>query len=92
MFMPANPAAPDSTAPTTKPTVETRPNVSARMIATTTPTIAIAVYWRVRYAFAPSWMAAAMSCIRSSPAGCASSHRLVAMQYSTAITPQIIAI
>ena len=40
------------------------------MIASsTTPTIAMVVYCRLRYAFAPAWMAAAISCMRASPAG-----------------------
>ncbi len=29
----------------------------------------IVMYWRLRYACAPAWMAAAISCIRSLPAG-----------------------
>ena len=38
----------------------------------TAATPAMIVYWRVRYAWAPSWMAAEMERIRSSPAGCRS--------------------
>ena len=47
-FMPMNPAAPDSTAPSTKPEAETSPSVAATITATTTPTMAMAVYWRLR--------------------------------------------
>ncbi len=35
---------------------------------TTTPTMAIVVYWRVRYAVAPSRMAPEISCMRALPA------------------------
>ena len=35
---------------------------------------AIVMYWRRRYAAAPSWTALAISCMRSVPAGCLSSH------------------
>ena len=39
-----------------------------------TPTMPIVVYWRLRYAWAPAWMAAAISRIRSLPAGLAMIH------------------
>ena len=29
----------------------------------------IVMYWRLRYALAPAWMAAAISCMRALPAG-----------------------
>ena len=47
-FMPMKPAAPDSTAPSTKPEAEMPPSVASTMAATTTPTMAMAVYWRFR--------------------------------------------
>ena len=37
--------------------------------ATTSDSIAIVVYCRFRYALAPVWIAAAIPCMRSSPAG-----------------------
>ena len=37
--------------------------------ATTTPMMAMTVYCRFRYADAPSWMAAAISCMRALPGG-----------------------
>ena len=39
-----------------------------------TPTRAMVVYWRLRYACAPAWIAAAISRIRSLPAGLAMIH------------------
>ena len=36
-----------------------------------TPTMPIVVYCRLRYAFAPAWIAAAISCMRGLPAGLA---------------------
>ncbi len=65
--IPAKPAAPDSTAPIRKPTAAVqliRKPTSSRM---TTPTMAMVVYCRRRYAWAPSWIAAAISCMRSLP-------------------------
>ncbi len=35
----------------------------------TMPTIRIVEYCRLRYAFAPAWTAAAISCMRALPAG-----------------------
>ena len=49
MFMPMKPAAPESSAPSTKPTAETaRPRKSQTRTATTTPTTPIVLYWRSR--------------------------------------------
>ena len=39
-----------------------------------TPTMPIVVYWRLRYAWAPAWIAAAISCMRALPAGLARIH------------------
>ncbi len=36
-----------------------------------TPTMPIVVYCRLRYALAPAWIAAAISCMRGLPAGLA---------------------
>src|SRR3990170_6989390 len=47
-------------------------------------TTAIVVYCLRRYAAAPSWTARAISCIRSFPAGCLSSHHVKYSPYKTA--------
>ncbi len=51
----------------------------------TTPTPAITMYWRLRYARAPSWTAPEMRCISSLPGDSASSCDVVTTPYSTAI-------
>src|ERR1700760_578074 len=51
---------------------------------TTTPTAAIVVYWRVRYADAPSWTAAEIERMRSLPGERASSWRAVTKPYAIA--------
>ena len=43
----------------------------------TTPTTAIVVYWRFRYARAPCWTASEIACIRSLPGESASRERVV---------------
>ena len=48
MFIPIKPATPDSTAPMTKPVAEIVPSVATMISATTTPTMAMVVYWRFR--------------------------------------------
>ena len=48
MFMPMKPATPERMAPSTKPTADTAPRNIATITATTTPTMAIVVYWRFR--------------------------------------------
>ena len=57
----------------------------------TTPTIEIVVYWRLRYAWAPAWMAAAISCMRALPAGSLRIAIIENTPYKTAITPAPIA-
>ncbi len=79
MFMPMKPVAPDSSAPMTKATAGTTPRKTATSTATMTPTIAIAPYCRRRYAPAPSWIAAAISCIRALPGDAPSTCREVTM-------------
>ena len=62
-----NPAAPESAPPMTKPIpVVTSWRIAIR-IASGMATIAMIVYWRLRYAFAPSWTAPEISCMRSLP-------------------------
>ena len=76
-FMPMKPAAAEATAPIRKPiaafqprSVESTPSPRNPIRRkSTAATAAMIVYWRVRYAWAPSWMADAISRIRSSPAG-----------------------
>ena len=48
MFIPIKPATPDRTAPTTKPVAEMGPRKYRTITATTTPTMAMVVYWRFR--------------------------------------------
>ena len=50
----------------------------------TTATPAMIVYWRFRYAFAPSCTAAEMGCISSLPGESDSSQREVTIPYRTA--------
>ncbi len=59
--------------------------------SSTIPTIMIVVYWRFRYALAPAWMAAAISCMRSLPAGRRKMADIENTPYSTARTPAAIA-
>ena len=47
-FMPMKPVAPESTAPTAKPTATSQPSVKPRMTKITTPTMPMVVYWRLR--------------------------------------------
>ena len=65
------PAAPDSTAPIRKPTATSQPSSKPMMTNTAAPTTPMVVYWRARYASAPSWMAAAISRMRGVPASAA---------------------
>ncbi len=53
-----------------------RPSATRMMTKTTTPTMAMVRYWRLRYARAPSCTAAATERIFSSPAGSLSSHMM----------------
>ncbi len=46
--MPTKPAAPDSTAPIRKPTPARQPISRLSAISTTTPTMAMVMYWRRR--------------------------------------------
>ena len=76
-FMPMKPAAPEATPPMRKPIAT---SMSCRKISatnSTAPTAAITVYWRRRYAEAPSWMADDRLCIVALPGERASSARLV---------------
>ena len=47
-FMPMKPAAPESIAPIRKPIATSVPSRSQRPTKTTTPTIAMVMYWRLR--------------------------------------------
>jgi hypothetical protein len=77
------PAEPERVPPIRKPIATRMPLASwasspmARRIASTTATPAMIVYWRRRYAFAPSWTAVEMSCISWLPGDRLSSQREV---------------
>ena len=75
-FIPMKPAAAEKTAPIRKPIAVPQPRSFQKPITRkrTTATTAMVVYWRRRYAEAPSWTAREISCMRSVPAGCWSSH------------------
>ncbi len=77
--MPIYPVAPESTAPTKNPKAVSQSSTKPSTRNNTTPTMAMVVYWRFKYALAPCWMAAAISCIRSVPAGLASTHWIETM-------------
>ncbi len=47
-FMPIKPVAPESTAPIAKPPATSQPSVKPKMTKITTPTTAMALYWRLR--------------------------------------------
>src|SRR5215218_5228028 len=64
----------------------------ASTIASTTATPAMIVYWRRRYALAPSWTAVEMSCISWLPGESDKSQRDVSTPYSTAAPEQTSAI
>ena len=72
-IMPMKPAAPDRIAPIRKPIAASLPSVGATQmtIARMTATMPTVRYCRCRNAMAPSWIAAAISRMRSLPAGCA---------------------
>ena len=55
----------------------------------TTPTMPIVVYWRRRYAEAPSWTAADRLCIVSLPGDSASRDRVVSSPYAIARPAQM---
>ena len=76
-FMPMKPAAPDAMPPIRKPIATSMSWRKIRATKRTRPTRPITVYWRRRYAEAPSWIAADRLCIVALPGERASSDRLV---------------
>ena len=62
-----NPAAPERTPPITKPIPVVTSWSTAIRIASGIATRAMIMYWRFRYALAPSWTASEISCMRSLP-------------------------
>ena len=78
--MPMKPVAPERMAPIRKPIAASRPSVGAKRMtmAITTATMPIVRYCRWRKAIAPSWIAAAISRMRSLPAGCLSTQNVKA--------------
>jgi hypothetical protein len=87
MFMPMKPQAPDSTAPSTKPTAVFSPRNTRMSTASTTPTIAMVLYCRARYAAAPCCTAPAISCMRALPASCDRIQLRCQNPYTTAASP-----
>ena len=75
--MPMKPAAAENAPPITKPIAVSMLSAIASRIASTTATAPMIVYWRRRYAWAPSWTAAEIACISSLPGDFASSQRVV---------------
>ena len=72
-FMPMKPADADASPPIRKPTATSMFWSGISATKSTTPTIPIVRYWRVRYADAPSWMAADRPRMTSLPGDRASS-------------------
>ena len=88
-FIPMKPADADSSPPMRKPTATSMFCSGISATNRTAPTIAIVVYWRRRYAEAPSWIAADRPRMTSLPGESASSERLVTRPYATAASAQI---
>ena len=80
--MPTYPAVAEATAPMRKPTAVNNPNLSDQIPAphrtmnNAAATYATVVYCRLRYAFAPSWIAFEMLFILSDPSGNFRIHRI----------------
>ena len=87
-FMPMKPAAAEAMPPIAKPIATSMFCSGISAMNRTTPTIPIVVYWRRRYACAPSWMAAERRCMVSLPGDSASSERVVTTPYATASNAQ----
>ena len=66
--IPTYPAIPDNVAPIRYPRPTKGLNAILTITKTTAPTIAIVLYCLARYAFAPIWIADAISCILAFPA------------------------
>ena len=88
-FMPMKPADADASPPMRKPIATSMFCSGISAMNRTTPTIAIVVYWRRRYADAPSWIAADRPRMTSLPGDRARSARLVTRPYPTAASAQI---
>ena len=86
--MPMKPAAADASPPIRKPIATSMFCSGISATKRTTPTIAIVVYWRRRYADAPSWIAADRPRMTSLPGDRARSARLVTRPYPTAASAQ----
>ena len=87
-FMPMKPADAERMPPIAKPIATSMFWSGISATNRTTPTMAIVVYWRRRYADAPSWMAADSVRIVSLPGDSASSDRVVSTPYATAAAAQ----
>jgi hypothetical protein len=76
-FMPMKPAEAEARPPMAKPMATSMFWSGISATNSTTPTIPITVYWRFRYAEAPSWMARDRPRMVSLPGDSASRARLV---------------
>jgi hypothetical protein len=74
-FMPMKPAAPEKAPPITNPMAVRTSRAMASTMASTTATMPMIWYWRLRYAWAPSCTAFEISCMRSLPGDLDSSQR-----------------
>ena len=83
-FMPMKPAAAEARPPMAKPTATVTLWSGMSTTKSTTPTMPIVVYWRRRYAEAPSWTAADRACMVALPGESASSDRVVSRPYAIA--------
>ena len=88
-FMPMKPAEAEASPPIAKPIATVAPWTKSRATKRTTPTMPIVVYWRRRYAEAPSWTAADRHCMVALPGESASSDRVVSTPYAIASPAQI---
>lgn len=70
MCMPTIPAKAEAAAPIIKPMPTCTPSAQAIKANNTTAIAATTLYWRLRYATAPSWIASAISIILGFPRGC----------------------
>ncbi len=82
--MPMKPVDPDRMPPIAKPIATDTSWMKISAMHRTTPTIAMVVYWRLRYARAPSCTAPEMRTISVLPGESASSERVVNTPYVTA--------
>ena len=83
-FMPMKPAAAEARPPMANPIATVTLWTKMRATKSTRPTAPIVVYWRRRYAEAPSWTAADRLCMVSLPGESASRDLVVSSPYAIA--------